>query len=126
MMKNLTDEQRQENLEKARLSRIAKIEWAEDNLKLEYEDEWLWLELAKGVGIRLPQRHIPNTETKYLKRIAKTLETDIMDYVKDQGVNSLKGFVTLNHRFNARAECGLYLEYLESEGKIPARVSKVG
>lgn len=111
----ITDEDRQ----KAKESRLAKKQWAEENLKLTYEDENVWEELAKKHRVRLPQKHSPNTELKYMKRMFKKLGLDTKLYLEDCGVASLKQLVSINPTWTARAECGLLLEYFDkfcSEG----------
>ena len=105
----ITDEDRQ----KAKESRLAKKQWAEENLKLVYEDESVWEELAKKHRVRLPQKQIPNTELKYMKRMFKHLGLDMKLYLEDSGVASLKQLVSLNPTWTARAECGMLLEYFD-------------
>lgn len=102
----------QEDREKAKATKQAKIKWAQDNLFLDHDpaDEAKWLELAKEYGVKMPRSYIPNTELKYLKRTMAHLGVDFVEYLDDQGCKTLKELVRCNN-YNARAEIGLMLEW---------------
>jgi hypothetical protein len=110
MLGNLTPEQRAEALEKARIAREEKKK-AGEHLKQDFLDENYWRNLGSRLGVRLPASHIPNTETKYLKRIATKLNIDLKEYLEDSGCTTLKKLVALNSSFPAYAEVGLLLEW---------------
>lgn len=106
------------DVQKAQEARKAKAQWAKDNLQLEYEDDEHWKELSKLYGFRLPIYNIPNTSTKYLKRLFNHFDIDIKDYLEYCGVASVKHLASLNPKFTARAECGFALEYIDELKKL--------
>lgn len=101
--------------EQAAASRLAKKQWAEQNLKLTYEDAPLWRELASKYGTRLPSYVHPNTSGKYLKRMLTHLGVDSKEYLESCGVKSFKQLAELNPEYNAQAECGYILEYFDEK-----------
>ena len=109
----------QEDREKGKQARLAKKEWALENLILDYEDEPHWQMLAKQHGVRLPSQYVPNNELKYMKRIMKKLGIDPKDYLDACDVTTLKQLVKLNPTWNARAEIGLLLEYFDDSVNNP-------
>ena len=114
--KNLSKEERAILLEKARVSREEKLKYAEENLQMSYgEDDDHWTKLAKKHGIRLPQKHIPASETKYLKKALKKLGVTPKEWLEEEGLTTLKQFAILNPTWTARAHVGLLLEYVEGK-----------
>lgn len=112
MLENITPEQRQQYLEQGRIARQEKIKWAENNLDMDWgEDEKEWKRLASLYGVKLPQKHIPNHQLKYVKRMMKSVGADVQEYVEACGCKNLVQLAKLNPRENARAFCGLFLEY---------------
>ena len=112
MLENITPEQRAEYLEQGRIARQEKIKWAETNLDMDWgEDEAEWRRLGSLYQFRLPQRHISNTETKYVKRLFKHLGVDIKEYLEDCGVTTLKQLNDMNPREPAFAAVGFVLEW---------------
>lgn len=112
MLNNITPEQRQVYLEQGRIARQEKIAWAADNLDMEWgEDEKVWKELFSLYGVRSPQRHIPASQTKYLKKMMKTVGANVQEYLEACGCKTLAGLVRLNPRENAVASCGFFIEY---------------
>ena len=111
MLPEITEELRQQYLAQARLAKHEKVEWAKENLKLEYADEGHWRALASSYNLRLPQKYTPASSTKYVKRMAKALGVDIQEYVEAMGCRSLLEMVKLNPKQNAVAFCGVFLEY---------------
>lgn len=116
MIGSMSKEDRELLLEKARQSRDEKRKWAEENLRMQYADETHWEGLAREKGVKLPQKHIPNTELKYMKRMIKSLGVDLKGYLEDCGCTTLKQLVKMNPKWSARAECGLLLEYHSEKG----------
>lgn len=111
MLENITPEQRQAYLEQGRIVRQERIASAKENLKLEYADENHWKYLSSLYNLRLPAYYHSNSSVKYVKRMAKALEMDILEYVEDMGCKSLSEMVKLNPKQNAVAMCGLFLEW---------------
>lgn len=110
----LTDEQRAENLEKARLARIEK-KLAGENLRQGYMDEQYHRGLASEVGLRMPAAYLPNSDVKYLKRALKHLNIDVKDYLEACGVTTLKKLVEMNPSMSAVEEIGLLLEHYKEK-----------
>lgn len=101
--------------EQAVASRLAKKQYAEDNLKLDYADAPLWRELASKYKTRLPSYVHPNTASKYLKRMLTHLGVDIKEYLADCGVTTFKQLAELNPEYTAMAEVGLLLEWYDNK-----------
>lgn len=96
--------------EQAQASRIAKKQYAEENLKLDYADSPLWRELASKYNTRLPSYIHPNTSSKYLKRVMNHLGVNAKEYLEVCGVTTFKQLAELNPEYTAMAEVGLFLE----------------
>jgi len=109
-LKNLTPEQRQELRAKAAQSREDKKK-AGEHLKQDWADEAHMRGLASEFGIRLPSSFIPNTEIKYLRRVANKLNIDLNAYIEACGVKNLKQLVALNPDHPAWIECYFLLEF---------------
>lgn len=109
-IKNVSAEERAANLEAGRIARQAKIEAAKD-LKTEYADENHWRELAKKYGTRMPVWYLPASESKYLKRVCKTLNVDIDSYIVTTGCRTVKEWCSLNPKWTIMAYVGLFLEW---------------
>ena len=101
--------------EQAAASRLAKKQWAEENLKLDYADSPLWRELASKYKTRLPSYVHPNTASKYLKRMLTHLGVDSKEYLDACGVTTFKQLAELNPEYTAQAEVGLLLEYWDEK-----------
>lgn len=111
----MTPEQREEALEKSRLAKIAKKEYAEKHLKLDWKDEPVWRELAQNLGVRLPQRF--DTGPRGVKKIAKKLGIDINEWVECTGFTTLIALCNANKTWPSWAICGLILEWYEENQK---------
>lgn len=111
MLPEITQELRQEYLAQAKLAKQDKVKWAKEHLKLEYADERHWKSLASSYNLRLPQKYTPASSTKYVKRMAKALGIDILEYVEAMGCRTLLEMVKLNPKQNAVAFCGFFLEW---------------
>lgn len=116
-LSGLTQEQREEMREKGAESRRLKQEWAQNNLKLSYEDENCWTELAKEANVRLPLRNVPATEVKYVRKLLKRLNIDQKEWLDVEGYSSLKQFGLNNPEWTARAHCGLVLEWWKEKNE---------
>lgn len=101
--------------EQAQASRLAKKQWAEENLKLTYEDSPLWRELASKYNTRLPSYVHPNSSSKYLKRMLSHLGVDSKEYLDACGVTTFKQLAEMNPEYTAMAEVGLLLEYWDEK-----------
>ena len=69
----MTEEQRQQVKEKREAAQL----WANENLRDDFADETFWRSLSSEKGIRMPQRHVPGTEIKHLKRACKKLNIEV-------------------------------------------------
>ena len=101
--------------EQATASRLAKKQWAEENLKLTYEDAPLWRELASKYNTRLPSYVHPNTASKYLKRMLTHLGVDSKEYLDACGVKNFKQLAEMNPEYTAMAEVGHLLEWYDEK-----------
>lgn len=99
--------------EQAQASRLAKKQYAEENLKLDYADSPLWRELASKYGTRLPSYIYPNTSSKYLKRVLNHLGVNAKEYLEVCGVTTFKQLAELNPGYTAMAEVGHLLEHFD-------------
>lgn len=112
MLENITPEQRQAYLEQGRIARQEKMKWAKTNLDMEYgEDEAEWRRLFSLYSLRAPQRHIPATQVKYLKRMVKAVGADMQAYMNACGTKNVVQLAKMNPRENALASCGYFIEY---------------
>lgn len=100
-----------EQREQAKLKRIADQKWAKENLKDNFLDEPVWRSLGSDYSIRFPQRHVPGTELKYLKRTCKKLGLEISTFLESTGFSTLKQFAEVNNTFPSWALVGLILEF---------------
>lgn len=107
---NQTPEQRAAALEKGRIARQEKMEYAKKHLKMDYADDDCWKELAKEANFRLPQKHLPCSETRFVKRLMKHLSLDDKWFQEYSGCRTIKELVKLNLETTARAMCGQFLE----------------
>ena len=90
---------------------------AGESLIKDFEDENHWRNLASRYNIRLPVSYAPNTETKYIKRVAKKLGIDYKEYLEDCGAKTLKEIAEFNPNYPAFAEIGLLLEWYNDKGE---------
>lgn len=109
---NMTDEERAENLAKARQARIDKKQWALANLKTEWDDDGHWTELAKKYNVKLPSRY-DKAAAKYINRIVKQLGVPKELYEEYVGLKNGNEEARLNPTMNARAQAGLFLECVD-------------
>lgn len=103
----MSDEQRQAVKEKREAAQL----WAGENLKNNFADEPVWRALGSEYGIRFPQRHVPATELKYLKRTCKKLGLEISTFLESTGFTTLKQLVSANKTYPSWAFVGLILEF---------------
>lgn len=118
-LENLTTEQREELREKSRLTKEAKKEAGKDLFQDFGDDLTHWRSLASEAGIRLPASYLPNSEVKYIRRVANKLGIDMQEYLEACGVTNLKALARLNPNFPIYVEIGLLLEYWdENKGEL--------
>lgn len=118
-LKEMTPEQRLEMQQKATQTRLDKQAYAEAHLKLDYADMSHWEALASEFGVRLPHHNTPNTDTKYIKRIARKIGVDISEFIVEAtGAKNLADLNSINPTWTSRAMCGLLLEYHSSSKSI--------
>lgn len=113
----MTEEQRQvvkENREAAQL-------WAKENLKDDFADEPVWRSLGSEYSVRFPQRHVPGTELKYLKRTCKKLGIEISSFLESTGFSTLKQFAEANKTYPSWALVGLILEFYHDNKTNPVK-----
>lgn len=107
---NQTPEQRSAALEKGRIARQEKMEYAKKHLFMTSADDDYWKELSKEADFRLPQKHIAASETRYIKRLMKHLKLDEAWFQEYSGCRTIKELVKMNPETTARAMCGQFLE----------------
>lgn len=112
-LKDVTPEMRLEMQERARLSRIAKREYAEAHLKTEYADMTYWKSLASELNVRLPQRY--DVGVKGIRRVAKQLGVDVQQFVSSTGFSTLNELCKANPTWTSRALACLLIDwYIET------------
>lgn len=119
---NLTPEEREEALKKAKESRIKKKEYAEKNLRLDCDDEGRWQELSRKYNYRLPQR-FDKAGAKFVNRFLKSFQLTKEWYVDHTGYRSGNDEARNNPCMTAREQVGLLLEsYDEDKGDFSGKV----
>jgi hypothetical protein len=103
----MTDEQRQVVKEKREAAQL----WASENLRDDFVDEPTWRALGSEYGVRFPQRHVPGTELKYLKRTCKKLNIEISSFLESTGFSTLKQLAEVNKTWPSWSLVGLILEF---------------
>lgn len=111
----------QEQREEVRLKRIAQQEWASINLKDDFADEPVWRSLGSDYSVRFPQRHVPGTELKYLKRTCKKLGIEISSFLESTGFSTLKQLAETNKTYPSWALVGLILEFYHDNKTNPVK-----
>lgn len=113
---NISQEEREKMLQQAREARAAKVQWAKENLRDDYLDKPLWRELSSKHGVRMPQKHIPASELKYIKRLFKAKELDIKQWLTEStGCITLLELSRKNPDAPAYAMCGWALEWIDEQ-----------
>lgn len=112
-LKDVTPEMRLEMQEKARLSRIAKREYAETHLKTEYADMTYWKSLAGELNVRLHQRY--DVGVKGIKRVCNQLGIEVSKFVTSTGCKTLQEWVKLNPTWGALPLACMVMEYYVEE-----------
>ena len=79
------------------------------------EDEQHWTALAKKYNIRIPQRHLPNTETKWLKRAINSVGGSLAEYLESCGATTVGQLTSMNPLMPAYAEVGFFLEWWDEQ-----------
>lgn len=109
----MTEEQRAEALEKARLARIATAEYNKANehkYKLEYMDSNHWAELGSKYKVRMPVYNEP-ASAKGIRKMMRKVGID-NDTFKEH-YTSVEYFLQNNPRWTLAAVTGLLLELKE-------------
>jgi len=106
-LKIMTDEDRAKSL----AVKEEKKAYALAHLKTVYTDEVFWRELSSLYSARLPQWYFPNTETKYIRRMCKTLGVDLNEYLEYTGFTTLNQYVQANPEWTAFGLTSLVLEW---------------
>jgi hypothetical protein len=105
-----TPEERAKNLERARLSRLAKGEARRrSTLRRDYLDMPEWERLASEFGVRLPphgEAPTPSVMRQFLGRLGRSVGW----YYDESGDKSLRDFAANNPTWEARAWAGTVLE----------------
>lgn len=109
----MTQEERIEYQEKARITRLNQIAFAEQNLRNDFADTQHWRDLAAKHGIRMPAWHVPGTDLRYMKRALRKIGKDSKWMTSCTGFNTLEEFATSNPKWPAFALIGLLLENLQ-------------
>ncbi len=108
-MLDMTPEERALVLQKAQETKLEKKRFAEENLKVEYEDENHWRSLASELGIRLPQKY--EVGPRGVRRVARKLNIDLKLFLEEAGFNTLKDLCSANPKWTSLALAGLLLEW---------------
>lgn len=110
---DMTAEQRAENIERARLARIATAEYNKANehlYKLEYLDSNHWQELASKYKVRMPAYNEPASVKGIRKMMRKTgIDNDTFK----EHYTSVEYFVKNNPKWTLAGVTGLLLEIKE-------------
>lgn len=112
---NFSDEERAAMTAKATETREANKAWAKENLRDNYADFPVWLELSKKYDCRLPHWYTPASETKYVKRTLKKLNLTNEWWLNETGCSSYKDFIDINPDAPAYLMVGLILEAYDKE-----------
>jgi len=116
-MKIFTEEERLLAQEKARQTKIAKKNYAEQNLKTTFSDEPYWSHKSSELGIRLPQKH--DVGAKGMRKVAKKLGVDLKAFLETTGCANLNELVSLNPTWNSRSLAALIMEFhLEKQNAV--------
>lgn len=110
MLTNLTQEERLEMQAKAKASKEAKRNWANENLKLSYADESHWRSLASEAGFRLAPSYEPSTNVKYIRRLLKHTGKDNSWLELHTGCKNANEFAKMEPLWTAFAIQGTLLE----------------
>lgn len=110
---DMTEVQRAESLEKARLARIATAEYNKANehkYKLDYMDSNYWAELGSKYKVRFPASNAP-ADAKGIRKMMR--KTGIDNDTFKEHYTSVEYFIRNNPRWTLAAVTGLLLEIKE-------------
>jgi hypothetical protein len=113
MIQDMTQEELEANLVRAREAKEEKKLLAIKTLRNDYADKSHWQTLAQRYGIRLPSWYTPGIEPKHVKRVFRKLNLDVALYVEAMGCGSLREMLQLNPSMPAYASVGLSLEWID-------------
>lgn len=117
MIASMTQEQRVEVLEKARIARAEKTAaWkaAAHLLKSEFSDSAYWHKLASRFKVRMPGAHVPGSEFKAIRKAARKLGIEPAQ-IRDAFGGDVKHIHAMNPTWPAFAVIGLLLEMAEGK-----------
>lgn len=103
----------------AKAKREAQIEFANKNLKLDFDDTAHWRSLASIHGVRLPAWYVPVSELKYIRRACRRLGIGSEGMREATGFVSAEAFAAANPTWPSYALIGLLLEHKDSLGARP-------
>ena len=117
MIANMTQEQRAEALDKARIARAEKTAaWKASShlLKSDFSDSAYWHKLASKFKVRMPGTHVPGSEFKAVRKAARKLGIEPAQ-IRDAFGGDVKHIHAMNPTWPAFAIIGLLLEMAEGE-----------
>ena len=117
MIANMTQEQRAEALDKARIARSEKTAaWKASAhlLKSDFSDSAYWHKLASKFKVRMPGAHVPGSEFKAIRKAARKLGIEPAQ-IRDTFGGDVKHIHAMNPTWPAFAIIGLLLEMAEGE-----------
>lgn len=112
---NMTPEQRQAALEKARIARAEQTErWKAGAhlLKSDFADSGHWHRLASKHKVRMPGAHVPGNEFRFIRKAARKLGIE-PQAIRDAFGGDVKHIHAMNPTWPAFAIIGLLLEMAE-------------
>ncbi len=118
MNNNLSPEERQELLDKAQLERKRKrlegIDFAEKYLKLDYDEEGYWKELASKLGIRRFQWYV-KADPKHMRKALKKVGRDAEWFKDITGFSTFREHEKANPSMTANSFLGFMCEQVNEE-----------
>jgi|SRR3990172_12519365 len=108
---HLTPEQRADALASARKT-VEDLKARVGELKQDWLDDAVWLDLAHERGLRLPVGYLRPTPT-LIRRYCRKLKVPIREFLTWGGYKTLEDFERFNPRWPLRALVGVLLEYVE-------------
>lgn len=114
---NMTAEQRQDALNKARIARARQSEEWKANahlLKQDFADAGHWARLASKHQIRMPGANVPGSELRFIRRAARKLGIEPQE-IRNAFGGDFKHIHTMNPTWPAFAIIGLLLEMAEEK-----------
>lgn len=114
---NMTPEQRQAALEKARIARVEQSErWKAGAhlLKSDFADSGHWARLASKYKVRMPGANVPGDEYRFIRKVMRKLGIEGQE-IRDSFGGDIKHIHNMNPTWPAFAIIGLLLEMAEAK-----------